>query len=105
MESYLMRIRDALLSVTDKVSHYEALLEEDQYIVWKESNDTGQWADNAFKEKVIAGTIEYFTTVEFDQNIERIEEALHGAATSYWLNFIRHDTVTKQIQYEWGWQI
>ena len=41
MLSCLDRVRDALLSVTENVGHYEAMEQADKYCVWAEGREAG----------------------------------------------------------------
>ena len=41
MQSKLKKIKEALLTVTDRVGHYEIMEQTDQYIVWAEDSEAG----------------------------------------------------------------
>ena len=102
----LIDIRDALLTVTNKVYHFDATGAKGNYIVWAEEGQTSAtWADNKMQEQAIGGTIDYFTKFEFDENVDKIQKALNDAEISFELNSIQHEEQTKYIHYEWTWDI
>ena len=72
LQNKLMRVRDALVSVTAKTYHYRRpSTVQKEYIVWAEySEDASFNADNRKAEQQIHGTIDYFTQKEFDPLIE-----------------------------------
>lgn len=101
----LNAIKDALLTVTDNVGHYEAHQKTDQYIVWAEDNQANSvWADGRMQEQAIEGTIDYFTTTENDPNVAAIQSALNGVC-SWRLNSVQYEDDTKLLHYEWTFQV
>ncbi len=99
-------IKTALLTVTENVGHYEALKKTDQYIVWAEdSQGKALWADGQMQEQSIQGTIDYFTKMENDPNVEKIQTALNEKFVSFSLNSIQHEKDTKLIHYEWLFEV
>lgn len=102
----LQTLRDALLTVTDKVYHFEATAEDEKYIVWTEDGQADTvWADGKLQQQAITGTIDYFTKEEFDENFDRIQKALSQADISFGLNSIQYEDDTSLIHYEWVWEI
>ena len=102
----IFRIRDALLSVTDNVSHYEALNVTNKYCVWAEDTEAASvHADNQKEVQGIQGTIDYFTKEDGDPAVERVQEALDGAeGVVYSLNSVQYEEETGYIHYEWLWE-
>jgi len=99
-------VKNALLTVTDKVYHYRAYNATDKYIVWAEDGQaTALWAENKMQNQVIEGTIDYFTKSENDPAPEQIQNALNNSGISWRLNSIQYEDNTKLIHYEWVWQI
>lgn len=98
----LSDLRDSLLEITPDVFHYEATQKKDKYIVWSEDNesDSGH-ADNKKTIQVIQGTIDYFTRIEFDDNVALIQQKLNSIDIAWRLNSIQHERDTKFIHYEW----
>lgn len=97
---------DALLSVTENVGHYEALNEEDKYIVWAEDGQANSvYADNVLQEQALTGTIDYFTKSEEDENVKAIQDALINAEISFKLNSIRYERETEFTHYEWVFEV
>ena len=66
----LEAVRDACLSVTQNVGHYEAAEKTDRYCVWAEDGEVGSLEADSHKiGQTIEGTIDYFTKDEDDENI------------------------------------
>lgn len=102
----IYRVRDALLTVTDNVGHYEALDKTDQYIVWAEDSEGETRNGNNRKlEQCIQGTIDYFTKTDGDPNVDKIQEALSEAGIPFLLNSIQHEEETEYIHFEWTWEV
>lgn len=105
MIAALDTIRQALLTVTKDVYHYETLNKPDQYIIWMEDGggeDT--WADDVCTYQTITGTIDYFTRIEDDPNVERIQHALNNGNIVWRLNSVQYEEDTKYTHYEWEWE-
>lgn len=97
----LADIQTALLTVTSNVGHYTSFEQADQYIVWAEDGQSGSiWADGEMQEQSIQGTIDYFTKLEFDPNVPKIQEALDGVC-SWRLNSVQYEDTSGFIHYEW----
>lgn len=99
-------LKNALLSVTPNVRHFDGTGMTAPYVVWAEDGVADTiWADGKLQEQVVTGTIDYFTKTEYDPLIVSIKEALDGIGLSYRLNSIQYETDTKLIHYEWVWEI
>lgn len=99
-------IKNALLTVTDKVHHYEAAKQTGSYIVWAEDTQADAvWADDKMQEQTIQGTIDYFTKKENDPSWRLIQKALSDAGVTFKLNSVQYEYDTKYIHYEWVWEI
>lgn len=110
MQDKLKTIQEVLLTVTDKVYHYEAMHVSDKYIVWAEDSEGESLeADNYKAEQSIQGTIDYFTKEEFDENVDKIQEVLADSCISFYLNSVqyesRDDYGAGYIHYEWVWEV
>lgn len=110
MLSKLRIIPEILLTITDKVFHYEAVKQYDKYIVWAEDSEGSSLeADNYKAEQSIQGTIDYFTKEEFDENVDKIQEALIKSRISFYLNSVQYesadDSGSNLIHYEWVWEV
>lgn len=103
----IFRVRDALLSVTENVGHYEALNVSDKYIVWAEDMEADSvHSDNQKEIQAIQGTVDYFTKEDGDPNVERIQDALAGAeGVVYSMNSVQYEEETGYIHYEWMWEV
>jgi hypothetical protein len=102
----LSELKAALLTVTDKVHHFDATGETGSYIVWAEDG-AGEtfWADNKMKCQVITGTIDFFTKTEYDPTFGQIQAALDNLGICYRLNSTQREEDTKYIHYEWIWEM
>lgn len=98
-------IRDALLTVTDNVSHYEAFKKTDRYIVWAEDGAHSQYGDGGMVEQVITGTIDLFTKQENDPYFDAIQSALNSIDIAWSLNSIQYEDGTGYVHYEWAWEV
>lgn len=102
----LDKVRDALLTVSENVGHYEVLKKNDQYIVWAEDGEGSAIAgDNVKLEQSIQGQIHYFTRKESDPNVEEIQKALRMAKISFYLDAVQHEDETKYIHYSWVFEV
>ena len=101
----IYRIRDALLTVSKDVYHFEALKKEDKYIVWAEDGESNSGHADNKKNQVIQGTIDYFTKDDADPAVEEIQEALELYEISYKLNSVQYEDETEYIHYEWIWEV
>ena len=106
MLSQLEIVKDALLTVTDNVWHYEASTITDQYIVWAEDKEgSSVEGDNHKLEQSIQGTIDYYTKNEDDQNVEAVQTALKAARIAFYLNSVQYEDETQYIHYEWVFEV
>ncbi len=105
MDDLFDRIKSALLTVTKNVSHYEAHKKTDKYIVWAEDGQSNvKWADNQMQEQALMGTIDYFTKMEYDPNVDKIQYALNCIPLSWRLNSVQREDETGFIHYEFAWE-
>ena len=77
-------LKNALLTVTQNVGHYEAREKTDAYIVWAEDGQADSvWADGRMQEQAVEGTVDYFTKTENDTSVQSIQNALNNAGVSF----------------------
>ena len=105
LKDILTPLQEALLTVTDKVYHYEALKETDKYIVFAEDGDNSFYSDNYMTAQAIQGTIDYITTEEYDPNIDAIQQALRSARIAFYFNQQTYDDETKKMNYQWIFEV
>ena len=102
----LLKVRDALITVGVPVSHYAAENQPGKYIVWSEdSQGDTLWADGGLAGQAIEGTAHYFTKMEYDPNVQKIQQALADADIPFRLNSIQREDDTGYIHHEWVWQV
>ena len=105
LKSILAPLKEALLTVTDKVYHYEGLKDEDRYIVWAEDADNSVNGDNKIIGQAIQGTVDYFTSLEYDENVDKIQNAMNDAGIAFYLSTQLYDDETKKMQYQWVFEV
>lgn len=105
LKDILEPVKAALLMVTEDVYHYEALKAEDRYIVWAEDGDNPMYADDTMEHQAIQGTIDYFTSMEYDPNVDAIQKALKEARIAFYLNSQLYDDETKMMNYQWIFEV
>ena len=102
----LIDIKNALLTVTSSVYHFDATGAIGNYIVWSEDGSADSvWAGGRMKEQTITGTIDLFTKQEYSPDFTAIQAALDVIGISYRLNSIQYEPDTKYIHYEIVWEI
>ncbi len=102
----LDEIKNALLEVGVPVSRYSAVEQPDKYIVWAEDNQAAAlWADGKMVSQAVEGTIDYYTKMENDPNVDKIQSELNDGNISWRLNSVQFENDTGFIHYEWVWQI
>ena len=102
----LKRIRDTLTGIEGaKVSHYRRPPNLNGYIVWFEQNDDNEYAEKVH-DQIVKGKIEYRTSIEYDQMIDSIQEALNENPKIGWrLYDVNYDDDTGLILYEWDFNV
>lgn len=105
----LMLIRDALAPTATKVFHYWRTNAKPPYLIWMEDGEDQSFsADNRKHEQQIHGTADYFTKLEFDPAIDRIQDALNAVtsgATGWTLTAVQYEEETSLIHYTWDWWV
>ena len=110
MQSKLQIIPEILCKVTDNVSHYHEMNQTDKYIVWAEDSEgSSVEGDDRKINQSIQGTIDYFTTEEFDTNVDKIQTLLKEACISFYLNSVQYESRDESgagyIHYEWVFEV
>lgn len=102
----IFKVRDALLTVSDNVGHYEAFRKDDKYIVWAEDGEGDTLnANNKKENQVITGTVDYFTKEEADAKVNEIQKALEKAGISFYFSSVQYEEETEYIHHEWVWEV
>ncbi len=102
----IWQIRDALLTVSDRVWHHYAAKQEPPYIVWAEDSWSGSQFANGRKDlALITGTVDLFTR-ELDKEplVDAVEDALDKVC-AWRLNSTQYEEDTGLLHYEWEWTI
>lgn len=99
-------VRNALLTVTDKVYHYKANPDiKTNYILWGETGPSAIFsADDEIDTIVMGGELYYYTTTEYDPVFDQICKAFDEHDIAWALSDIGYDEALGQIVYamEWG---
>lgn len=102
----LNRIRDALLTVSDRVSRYHAVKRTAPYLVWAEDGQADAlWADGVPQEQAATGTVDLFTRTEEDPLFDAVQQALTAAELSWRWNSTQREEDTGLIHHEWVWEL
>lgn len=101
----LDRVKAALLTVSDNVGHYEALKQDDDYIVWAEDGGDQLNADNAMQEQAITGKVHLYTRTEYSLLVSAIQNAMKSAKISFSLSAVQYEDSTKYIHYSWDFEV
>lgn len=106
MELSLTDLRDAMVTLTEKVYHYTAPSQEAvPYLVWAEDTRTDLLADNKHVEAGYEGTIDLFTPNEDDPLMTAVPAALNELPIAWYQNSVQYENDTGLIHYEWVWKI
>ena len=106
MLSCLNAVREACLSVTENVGHYEAMEKADKYCVWAEESEASSLqAENIKAGQTIRGTIDYFTKDDEDDAPDRFQKAFNDFGFSWTLNSVQYEDETRYIHYEWIFEV
>lgn len=107
MSKMLEAMIEALKSIGPPVYEGKAFKQPGQYFVYATyEGETNQvYADEAKEDAVYAGSIDYFTRVGRDPNIQKLHKALNEIGLSYSLNSRQEEKETGYIHYEWLFEI
>ena len=99
-------IKNALLSVSDNVGHYEAFKKTPPYIVWAEDGAADTvFANGRLQNQVVTGTVDLFTR---DRDGEPLMEAIPAALDgkcAWRLNSVQYEEDTGLLHVEWAWEV
>ena len=94
LTSKLKKFRNALNTIDfDRIYHYDA--------GDCESNYTNNRLDN----QVIQGSVDLYVVDEFDELIDKIQEALDKDSIAFTLLAVQYETSTGFIHYTWQWEV
>lgn len=108
MIAKLTKIKNALTGIEGlKVYHYWRPRLQAPFCIWAEDGEGNSLhTSNHKSEQVITGTIDYYTLVEFDENVENIQNALNETEDVGWqLNSVQYEEETNLIHYEWEFEV
>lgn len=98
------RIIAAHTAVTDKVSHSERL-KSDRYFVWQEDGANDLLAGNRHTEKIVTGTTDLYTKIEFDPWVGAFGTSLDNAGICWELVLSDYEEETGFYHYSWDWEV
>lgn len=97
-------VKNVLVNVGgDNVFHYRRPAGTKRFVVWQEdAQETALHVNNASKEIVLTGTIDFFTPNEFDTLIDDITAAFsQSQRVKAQINSVQYEDQTGLIHYEW----
>ena len=100
MQSQLIKLRDALVSIENlKVYHYWHPRLEAPYCIWAEEGEGDSiWTSNHLHEQVIAGSVDYFTKLEFDPVVDEIQDKLEISEYEEYIDWNKINTQLKHFK-------
>lgn len=104
----LKRFSDALNGIGfDEIYHYDAgTSNSKRYIVWTEEGEgTSEYSNNRHANQVIQGSVDLYTTEEFDVLVDAIQDAMDADYIAFTLMAVQYETETGFIHYTWKWEI
>ena len=114
LSNNLKTIKEALLASVASgepaaVYHYHRPARENlkRYVIWAEDGESdSQMANNHKVQQQLHGTIDLYTTIEFDTWADRIQEQLDAAAGTTWmLDSVQYEDATGLIHFEWSFTV
>ncbi|HIT34779.1 MAG TPA: hypothetical protein IAC31_09195 [Candidatus Faecousia intestinigallinarum] len=104
-QSKLKALGEALAAVVPNTYHYWRPRLQPPFCVWAEDSGNAFCGNNRVAEQAIHGTVDYFTLEEYDQTVERIQEALNTQPIGWALNSVQFEEETNLIHWEWSWEM
>lgn len=108
LTSKLKKFRNALNTIDfDRIYHYDAGdCESKRYIVWQEEGEgESNYTNNRLDNQVIQGSVDLYVVDEFDELIDKIQEALDKDSIAFTLLAVQYETSTGFIHYTWQWEV
>ena len=99
-------LKTALTGTGYKFAHYGwSKAPAGDYGVYAEDGANDLIAENVHVEKVLQGTVDYFTRDDSGEPKQTIEAALDSVPVAYYLNSIQFESDTGFIHYEWVFEV
>lgn len=106
--SKLKKFKNALNTIDfEHIYHYDAGdCESKRYIVWQEEGEgESNYTNNRLDNQVIQGSVDLYVVDEFDELIDKIQEALDKDSIAFTLLAVQYETSTGFIHYTWQWEV
>lgn len=105
LQQTLQQIGDDFASLTQNCYHYWRPKMRPPFIVWQEDAEGDDFAANNVKaERMISGSVHYFTQKEYDPLADNIEKLLQERSHAWSLESVQYEEETNLIHHEWSWQ-
>ncbi len=76
------------------------------YIVYSlDGEGATLWGDNMQQHQVILGSVDLFCRTNDRTDFNAVQDALKASGLSWDLNSIQHETTSRQIHYEWVFEM
>jgi len=111
IQNLLMSLCQALNGIDEDITFYHYEKAEDfnggKYGVWSEEGEAdSDHEDNKKTNQVISGSVDYFTTEEFDVIVDKVQETLNDLEGCSWrLDAVQYEDETSLIHYTWSWEL
>ena len=102
--AWAMTLIGALTDVTEAVSHKKRL-KSTRYFVWQEDGANDLSADGGHAECAVTGSLDLYTTLEFDPWVSEMGTALTDAGIAWALVSVEVEEDTGFTHYSWDWEV
>ena len=98
------RLIAAHTAVTKKVSH-ATRLKSNRYFVWQEDGENDLLSDNIHSEKIITGTTDLYTKLEFDPWGDALGASFDRLGINWELILVEFEEGTGFYHWSWDWEV
>lgn len=108
LQTKLEKIENALTSIEGlSVYHYLRPRLSAPFCVWQEDGESDAlWTGNHKAEQAVSGSLDYFTSQEYDTMVDEIQAALNSIEGCGWsYNSVQYEDETNLIHHEWVWRV
>lgn len=105
LQQTLRQIGNDFAALTKNCYHYWRPKMRPPFIVWQENAEGDDFdADNGKAERIISGSVHYFTPQEYDPMADKIENLLQERSRGWSLESVQYEEETNLIHHEWSWE-
>lgn len=106
LQQALKQIGSDFAALTKNCYHYWRPKMRPPFIVWQENAEGEDFgADNRKAERMVTGSVHYFTLAEYDPIADCIEALLDEKSHGWALESVQYEEETNLIHHEWSWRV